>query len=208
MMVHLNESIARYFIDHWWGEVGVAYYGMMMIFVTGAVMAQTGLNQSVLGRLAVYYHNGEIERFGGLLGKVGAISLLGLGVLFLLVWFGGEQLLHLISREEYVYGVYGPLSGPQPWGLPVFVVVMLGGVMVVLGMVAGDAIVACHRFKSRMFAVALGLAVNVWLCREYVAEYGLVGAAWSLVAAGAVVFVICGLVLISAILSTPRIKKM
>ena len=57
MLVHLNESVARYFIEFRWGEVGVAYYGMMMIFVTGAVMAQTGLNQSVLPRLAVYYHS-------------------------------------------------------------------------------------------------------------------------------------------------------
>ena len=58
-------------------------------------------------------------------------------------------------------------------------------------MIFGDAIVACHKFKSRMVAVGLGLLVNLFICGQYIDEYGLEAAVWAAVISSAVTTLTC-----------------
>jgi O-antigen/teichoic acid export membrane protein len=80
-----------------------------------------------------------------------------------------------------------------------FLIVMGACSVLLTAMILGDAVVACHRFKSRLMAVALGLLVNVAICRQFMGTYGLETAAWAAFISSTTITVTCGLVLLMAI---------
>ena len=190
-MTSVNHNVGRYFLAGLQGEAKVAYFVAMWFVVAGVATLQNGVNQAVLGRWAKYYAANTVE-FWRLLGRVLGVCWAGMAVLVGLVWWQGELIVRLIARQEYADQVYG---GQGSGGMPVFVVVMLSGWLMLTGMVLGDAVVAAQRFKSRMAAVGLGLAVNALLCWSLVGSCGLAGAAWAAVAGSGVTALVCGVVL-------------
>ena len=80
-----------------------------------------------------------------------------------------------------------------------FFMMICAGCLLLTGMILGDAIIACHRFKSRVAAVGLGLVVNVIVCWRYVGDYGLKAAVWAAVLSAMVTTLACGIVLIWAV---------
>ena len=184
----LNQQAGQYFIKHVLGYSAVAYFGVLMLFVNGATAVQNGVNQAVLGRLARYYAASRKD-FVLLLGKVLLICWGGMLVGLLVVIFKGGAILGFLYGSEYAE--YADL----------FVIVTAAGCVLLTGMILGDAIVACHRFKSRMLAIGLGLTVNVIVCLLYIGRYGLEAAAWASLAAASVTSLVCGAALIEAIRS-------
>ncbi|MBN2376950.1 MAG: hypothetical protein JXD22_11140 [Sedimentisphaerales bacterium] len=184
-MAILNQNVAQYFIEAKLGVKEVAYFGALLGFVWGLQALQNGVNQSVLGRLAVYFSR-DIKEFWALLMKLLGCSWLFLSLVLALVWWRGDLLLQTLYGEEYAQNA------------DLFVVVMGAGMVIFTGMTLGDAILACHRFKSRMLAVGCGLAVNVLLCGLFVGRFGLAAAAWSTMAAATVTVLVSAAVLIYA----------
>ena len=185
-LVHLNEAVARYFLGYRLGDSAVAHFGALGAVVTGLKLLQAGINQSILPRLALYFAH-DIRAFWRLLGRVLLLTWSAMAAAIVLVWWQGRWLLLLLYKEEYAQHA------------SLFVFVMVGGAVLVTAMILGDAIVACHRFKSRMIAVALGLIVNVVVCWFFAAgDRGLWGAAVGVAIAAAVTGAYCGSVLILA----------
>jgi len=182
----LNQQVAQYFIKHELGYAQVAYFGVLILFVNGATAVQNGINQAILPRLAMYYAAGN-GQFGRLLAKALGLSWLVMSLVLVVVWLGGELILRLLFGDEYAR--YADL----------FLIVMVACSVLLTAMILGDAVVACHRFKSRLMAVALGLLVNVAICQQFMGTYGLATAAWAALVSSTTIAVICELVLLIAV---------
>ncbi len=180
----LNQQVAQYFIEHELGYSAVAYYGVFMMYVSGMTTVQNGVNQAVLPRLAQYFGKNK-RQFLKLLGIVLGTSVLVMVAGLIMVGWQGRAILRILNGEEYAK--YASL----------FFLMICAGCLLLVGMILGDAIIACHRFKSRMVAVGVGLAVNVIVCWRYVGDYGLKGAVWAAVLSAMVTTLVCGAVLIS-----------
>ena len=76
-----------------------------------------------------------------------------------------------------------------------FIVVLLGGALLLTAMTLGDALIAAQRFKSRLLAVTAGLALNAMLCRLWVENYDLIGVAWAGALSAAAACIVCVLAL-------------
>jgi len=173
-----NERVCLYFIEHDFGDTYVAYFSTLIAFIAGMGAVQNGVNQAVLPRLSHYYQKSRKD-FITLLGQVLLPSWAVMGCFLLGVWWQGEFILRIVAKPEYAQYA------------DVFVVVAAGGCLLLTGMILGDAVVACRRFKSRMIAVALGLIINILLCWFSIPRYGLSGAAWAMVISSALTTLTC-----------------
>jgi len=180
----LNQQVAQYFIEHELGYSAVAYYGVFMMYVSGMTTVQNGVNQAILPRLAQYFGKNKLQ-FLKLLGVVLGVSVSAMLAGLAVVGWQGRAILRILNGEEYAE--YASL----------FFMMICAGCLLLVGMILGDAIIACHRFKSRMVAVGLGLTVNVVVCWQYVGDYGLKGAVWAAMLSAIVTTLACGVVLIS-----------
>lgn len=187
-----HEQVSRYFIDYYIGDEAVAYYAVMIFVIAGAAAVQNGINQSVLPRLAKYYSEGS-GRFGSLLVRLLFGSLLVVVVVFGVLLWQGRVLLRILSRSEYVDYLYS--ADYTYLGVPIFAIVLLAGVFLLAGMIAGDAIIATRRFKVRLIAVSVGLLVHIAICRYFMGRYGLWAAAWGQLVSCSLAAIICGCVL-------------
>ena len=178
-----HESVARLFLEHFHSDKEVAYYAALTMVVAGCATLQNGINQAILAPLA-RYANQAMAKFWKLLGGVLLLSWLAMALALLLVWWQGKWILQRLYNPGYAQHV------------DVFVIVVLAGGFLLSSMILGDAVLACRRFRSRLFAVIIGLAVNIIGCSLTVAKCGLAGAAWSALAASATVTLICGFVLV------------
>jgi O-antigen/teichoic acid export membrane protein len=156
-----------------------------MAVVAGLAAVQNGVNQAVLPRLARHFLR-NLGQFWKLLGGILSLSWLALAAILALVWLQGHNILLVLYGEEYAR--FDRL----------FLLVVFAGALVLTGMALGDAVIACHRFKSRTAAVACGLGANALVCWLFVGKYGLVAAAWAAAVAGAVICLYCTAVLLLA----------
>ncbi len=186
-----NANVAPYFIEHHLGDKMVAYFGAMMMFVNGAAAIQNGINHATLPRLARYHGDNSIK-FWGVLGKVLGISWLGMLIMAAAVFWQGEMLLRVVFNSEYAVQA------------PLFTLIILSGCMILTGMILGDAIVACQRYKSRMFAVAMGLGTNIIVCEYFIDDYKLKAAAWAIMAAATVTTLTCAIILVVVAIKPKR----
>jgi O-antigen/teichoic acid export membrane protein len=174
-----NERVCLYFIEHDFGDQYVAYFSTFLAFIAGLSAVQNGVNQAVLPRLSHYYQQSRKD-FIKLLGQVLLGSWAVMGCFLLGVWWHGELILRIVAKSEYAQYA------------DVFVVVAAGGCLLFTGMILGDAVVACRRFRSRTLAVALGFIVNILICWFYIPTYDLSAAAWAMVVSSALTSATCG----------------
>jgi len=177
-----NERISLYFIEYEFGDRFVAYFSTFLAFIAGLGAIQNGMNQAVLPRLSQYFLKNP-KKFIPLLGRVLLCSWGIMACFLAVVWWQPEAILRCVAKPEYTQYA------------DIFIVVAFGGSLLLTGMILGDAVVACQRFKSRMCAVALGLIANVILCWIYIPRYGMSAAAWAFVASAALTSMTCGAIL-------------
>ncbi|MBN2212340.1 MAG: oligosaccharide flippase family protein [Sedimentisphaerales bacterium] len=176
----LNDTIIRSVVNISFGPSVVAYITAMTLFVTALVVVQNGVNQALLPRLALYYQE-DRHLFDQLLRKM-MLSTVAIGGSFvLLVVVAGEYVLRWVYREEYV----------QPSAA--FFWISIGGLLLLMAMVLGDALVACRRFAMRMISVGIGVCFTFILSQWLISKYDLIGAAWTLTASAGVSLLISGL---------------
>ncbi len=179
----LNISIAPIIINKHLDKSQVAYYGAMMMFISGMCAIQNGLNHSILPRLAGYFQNQRFK-FWQLLGIVIALSWAALALVIVSVWWRGEWILKVFFKAEYAQQA------------DIFLLIIIGGWLILTSMILGDAIIAAHRYQSRMIAVILGLLINTLICWFGIPSHGLYAAAWAGIASPAAVSIYCLTVLI------------
>ncbi|MBN1844855.1 MAG: polysaccharide biosynthesis C-terminal domain-containing protein [Sedimentisphaerales bacterium] len=174
----LNERLSLYFLERGGDDRVVAHFGTLLYLLGALATVQNGVNQAILPRLAVYFtrdRRGFLRLLGKILLPSGSALILGV----LLVWVRGEWILRMVARPEYAR--YADLFG----------LVMIAGFFLLTGMILGDALLACHRFSSRMLAVLLGLAVNFVLCVLLIPGHGPAGAAWAILISSVATMLAC-----------------
>jgi O-antigen/teichoic acid export membrane protein len=101
VLVSLNSSIPRYFIDRALGERALGIFSALTFMLAAGSMAVVSLGQSAFTRLAKSYATSDLVEFRGLLGKLLAMGAT-LGIAGIIVAkVAGQELLTMLFRPEY-----------------------------------------------------------------------------------------------------------
>jgi len=180
LLVSLNTNIPRYFIEGFLGESALGIFAAVAYLKTAGMAVIVALGQSASPRLATYYVEGNRRKFTKLL-----LRLLGIGVLtggggVAVALIAGRLLLSLIYQPEYA----------QP---DLFAWIMLAAGMTYLVTFLGYGLTAARLFKIQTVLIAISTTITALCCWLLIPQYGLIGAAFSLLIP-AVVHVLISLV--------------
>lgn len=164
MLVSLNGTMPRYFIQWKLGARELGIYSALAFLMSAGNLLVSALAQAVFVPLARYYAEGRRRAFSLLLLKlIGIGTFLGAGGIFV-AWVAGPQLLTILYRPEYAAE-----SRLLVW----FMVVAWIGY---LGQFMGSAMTSARLFAQQIPLFALGVlcitAGSYWL----VPRMGLEGA--------------------------------
>jgi O-antigen/teichoic acid export membrane protein len=170
MLNTLSVNIPRYYIERRFGPYELGIFAAMAYVLLAGTTVVNALGQAASPRLARYYADGNVARFGTLLLKLtGLGTALGLaGILITLV--AGKPLLTLLYRPEYARR------------LDVFVWLNFGAMIGYVASFLGYGMTASRYFKPQPFVYALACLMAVLCSRTLIPHYGLLGAAWTIVA--------------------------
>lgn len=177
LLVSLNTNIPRYFIEHHLGsgQLGI-FAGMAYLLVAGNTVV-SALGQSASPRLAQHYAAGDARGFRTLLCK-----LMGIGIVLgaagvLIAAIAGRELLALLYTTEFATRA------------DVFVWLMITAGVSYTASFLGYGMTATRRFISQFPLFALVAAGSAAACAWLIPKWGLIGAAWAMLAAGLVQFI-------------------
>ncbi len=101
VLVSLNSSIPRYFIQRALGERALGIFSALAFMLAAGSMAVVSLGQSAFTRLAKFYATNDLVEFRALLGKLLAMGAT-LGICGIIVAkVAGRELLTILFRPEY-----------------------------------------------------------------------------------------------------------
>jgi O-antigen/teichoic acid export membrane protein len=101
VLVSLNSSIPRYFIERALGERALGIFSALAFMLAAGSMAVVSLGQSAFTRLARFYATNDLVEFRALLGRLLAMGAT-LGIFGIIVAkVAGRELLTILFRPEY-----------------------------------------------------------------------------------------------------------
>lgn len=177
MLIALNVSVPRFFLERYEGtaELGV-FAAIAALFVAGTTVV-TALGESSSPRLARHYGDGEAEEFKRLMVKLLAFAG-GLGALGLLVaWAIGGRVLEIL---------YGPAYADHA---DVLTWMMVAAAFGYLASFCGYATTALRLFKIQPVLIAVATLVGAVASILLIPEHGVLGAAWASILSFATQFV-------------------
>jgi O-antigen/teichoic acid export membrane protein len=173
MLISLNSSIPRYFIEAYRGKHDLGIFSALSYFVLAGNLVISAIGQSALPRLAKLYHLPQRSQFRKLLAGLFAVSgLLSVASLVTGVLFGRRLLS--IYGAEYAgsYNVFIIIMGVASTGYFIFVL--------------NYALNAIGAYKVQVPLFSAVTALLIILCRITIPRYGIGGAAVSMLAVGLV----------------------
>lgn len=168
LLVSLNTTIPRYFVEEYWGEgiLGI-FTAMTYIPVVGSIIVNA-LAQVSIPRLAKYYMNKRSSAFASLFLKMLAITI-GIGIVSIGgVLLLGRELLNILYTPEYAAYT------------SVFTWVMVSGGAKYLSAVFGAPVSAMQKFKVQFWIHGSGIAILGVLSYLLIPEHGMLGAVWAI----------------------------
>ncbi|HEY3268689.1 MAG TPA: lipopolysaccharide biosynthesis protein [Armatimonadota bacterium] len=173
MLISLNQSMPRYFIERSLGSRQLSVFAAISYFVLVGSMIVGALSQSASARLARYYAAGQRQDFVTLCGRmVGIGALLGVAGIGVAYFFGG-WILRVMYRPEYAQSK------------DVFTWTMVAAAIGYCAWMLGCAITAARVFREQLPLFALTAIVSAVGCMILAPSHGLLGAAWATVIAAA-----------------------
>jgi O-antigen/teichoic acid export membrane protein len=174
MLLALNVNLPRYFVEHLLGERSLGIYAALAYFVVAGSTVVSAIGESAVPRLANYHAHGDSAAYRTLVGKL-LLAASVIGALGVIVTMAGGRLL--------LQWVYGP---DYAAAAPVFVWIMVAGLLMYIAVVLGYGLVAARRFPEQLLLLICTALVTVGTCAILIPRWGLAGAAYSLLAAAAV----------------------
>lgn len=173
MLISLNNSIPRYFIEAFKGKHDLGIFSALSYFIIAGNLAINAAGQSALPRLARLYLLPEPRPFRRLLGMLLVMSAALGGVSLLGAALYGPWLLSIYG-SEYAdsHGIFMILMGVASTGY--FIVIL------------NYALNAIGAYKAQVPLFSAITAFLVVACRITVPKYGILGASLSLLAAGVI----------------------
>jgi O-antigen/teichoic acid export membrane protein len=183
MLVSLNSTMPRYFIQWKLGSRELGIYSALAFLMSAGNLFVSALAQAVFVPLARYYAEGRRRAFTFLLLKLMGIgSVLGAGGIFV-AWIAGPKLLTILYRPEYAAE-----SRLLVWFMVVAWIAYLGQLM-------GSAMTSARLFAQQIPLFALGVlsitAGSYWL----VPRMGLQGAIIASIAGLSIQLLVCAAIL-------------
>jgi O-antigen/teichoic acid export membrane protein len=170
MLNSLSINVPRYFVESVLGEEALGRFAAMAYIVVAGNTVVIAANSVALPRLSSLHADGKTAEFDKLLFKLLLVALaLGLSILGVIALFG-DTILTVVYSERFVAETN------------VFVLLVLAGAVVYLGMILGAAITARRQFRTPVPIHAVNLFLTLLLCWALVGNYGLTGAALALLA--------------------------
>lgn len=177
MLISLNTSIPRYFIERYQGEYDLGIFAAIAYLMVAGTTVVTALGQSASPRLARYYLAHDRPAFRALLLKlVGIGALLGIGGV-LVALLAGQQVLTLLYGSSYARA-------------DVLLLIMLAAGCWYIASCCGYAATASRRIGAQPVVLCAVTAASGGLCWYLVPLYGLWGAALAL-AGSSLVAMLC-----------------
>ncbi len=166
MLVSLQLSVPRYFIQHRMGAAELGVFAALASLLTVANVVVSALGQAATPRLASYFHEGRVDAFRRLLSTL-VLAGAALGVAGIAVSLAaGEPLLRL---------VFGPTYAARAGVLHVL---MVTGLLMYVGSLLGFALTAARLFTVQLPIFAVTTLACAGGCLWLVPRHGLSGAAW------------------------------
>jgi O-antigen/teichoic acid export membrane protein len=173
-LISLNSNVPRYFIESYQGVHELGIFSPLGSFLAAGYLVVSSLGQSAVPRLARHYADADRAAFRALLLKLVAVGA-ALGVAGLVVAaVGGQLLLTILFRPEYAEHV------------DVFCWLMAVGGLTYIASFLGYGMTAARYFRAQPVLFVLVCGVTAAGCWVLVPRYGLLGAAWAMLAAAAV----------------------
>jgi O-antigen/teichoic acid export membrane protein len=167
MLLSLNSSLPRYFIERFWGEGSLGIYAGMAYVTVAMGMLVNSVGQSLSPRLSQYWAAGSFRAFRGLLGTFALSAtvwgLLGIGAALA----GAEKILTLLYGDTFA-------DHSQT-----FVWLMAVAAIAHLSSVCGYGMTAARIIRSQSVQFACVAVVGLIGSLILIPRYGLNGAAWS-----------------------------
>jgi O-antigen/teichoic acid export membrane protein len=193
VLVALNSSIPRYFIEWSSGPRELGIFAALSFFQSSGNMVVAALGQAAFGRLAISYARDDMRGFFPLLARLlaigGALGIAGI----LVASFAGKQLLELMFRREYAARA------------DLLTYLMVAAALGYCCQFIGSAVTAARIFRPQ---IALFLAVASSLtafCYFLVPGHGAVGAVTAIL--GATIVQISGFCFLLFFYARPRWKR-
>jgi O-antigen/teichoic acid export membrane protein len=167
VIMALNTSVPRFFIEYYLGEYQLGIFGALAYPMLAGVAIVHALAQSASHRLGSYYCRNEKVQFKSLMRKLVLIgaAIGGIALLFAIVW--GEFLLTLLYKPEYAQHT------------TVFVVLMGVAMISYMAMFQSYALVATKLFRTQLLINTAALFVSVICSVGLIERYETMGAAIS-----------------------------
>jgi O-antigen/teichoic acid export membrane protein len=169
VLVSLNSSVPRYFIEHALGERALGIFSAVAFMFAAGSMAITSLGQSAFTRLASSYAAGNLIEFRSVLGR-----LLAIGAIFgmcgiIVARVGGREILTILFRPEYAEHT------------DLLLIMMIAGAIQYPAALMGAAATAARFFKPQIPLLAI-VIVTIGLSSYWIIpSYGLLGAGFAIV---------------------------
>ena len=171
MLISLNGSLPRYFMEHFKGTRGLGLFSALATLQTAGMLVVMALGNAALPRLARFYQAADWPGFRNTVLLILAISI-ALGAMTIVpVLLGGDWLITRVFGREY--------SGQNQ----TFIWLALAASVSYFFAVFGYSATASHRIGFQPFAYAIVAAATVLGCYWLVPAYGGLGAAITMCAA-------------------------
>jgi O-antigen/teichoic acid export membrane protein len=187
MLISFNTNIPRYFIEYYWGERELGIFAAIAYLMVVGRTVVGSLGQSVSPRLAKYYAASNISAFKKLLSKLVALGMFVGGIAVLVATLIGKELLTFIYQPEYARQ-------------DVFILLMIAAGISYVGSFFGYSMTAVRYFRIQLPLYAVVTVTTVLVGLWLIPNYGLSGAAWSLIGSAIVQAVLSYLVVRHALI--------
>jgi O-antigen/teichoic acid export membrane protein len=164
LLISLNLSIPRYFIERYLGQWDLGIFSAIAYLQMVGTTVIAAVGQSASPRLARYYSQGERQKFQVLLAKL--LSIAGVvGTAGVLIAIGaGRDILTILYQPEYAEYV------------PIFVGIMISSGIAYCTSFLGYAMTAAQYFNSQFPVFLTATVVTTLTSAYFIPQQGLQGA--------------------------------
>ena len=171
MLGSLWTNVPRYFIQHSFGERELGIFAAIgYLMVVGSTLVNA-LAQSASPRLARYYVSRDWGAFDALVLRLISLGAMLGGIGFIITLIGGNQILASLYSPEYAHHTN------------VLIWLMAAFAMQYSYVFFGTAINAMRDFKVQLPIQGASCLIVLVSCFYFIDRYGLLGAAWAMLAA-------------------------
>lgn len=168
MILSVNTYLPRYFIEHSHGVVELGVFAALASVQRFGGLFMQAVTQSAAPRFAKYYQSGDRHHFFSLVLKLAGIGAVLGGVSVLIAALYGEELLSLLFGSEFVRK-------------DVFIILCIAGwVQYIFSL--GIPVTAARYIRVQVPIQLAVFSIVLLICFLFVPYYGIVAAAYSLLA--------------------------